>query len=130
MNHRTARRGLLSGALVVMTSLGTACGDWSGSWYQGNSNEAQPLSSFGPGTGGSGPNIAPVQDRLGENLPPTAVNNVPPRVQPGIAAGDPNAVRREEETEARQDREEAKDSAPTQAPSQGAPRTPAPDNAH
>ncbi|MBZ4396260.1 hypothetical protein VZQ01_25030 [Myxococcus faecalis] len=126
MNHRTARRWLLPGALVVITSLGTACGDWGGSWYQGNSNEAQPLSSFGPGTGGSGPNIAPVQDRVGENLPPTAVNNVPPRVQPGIAQGDPDAIRREEEKEARQDREEAKDSAPARAPAQ----TPPPDNTH
>ncbi|NVJ27546.1 MULTISPECIES: hypothetical protein [Myxococcus] len=126
MNQGNIRRWLLPGALAVASLLGTACErdeerirreiPRTGGPYQGIANDAQPLSSFGPGTGGSGtPNIAPVQDIVGTNLPPTAVGNVPPRVEPGIAAGSPTAIQREQEQEKQQAQDEQS------APKPGAP---------
>ncbi|MFY2563636.1 hypothetical protein ACN469_38940 [Corallococcus terminator] len=114
MNQGNIRRWLLPGALAVASLLGTACEreeqrvrreiPRTGGPYQGIANDSQPLSSFGPGTGGSGtPNIAPVQDIVGANLPPTAVDNVPPRVEPGIAEGSPTAIRRQQEQQQAQD---------------------------
>ncbi|QSQ12802.1 hypothetical protein [Myxococcus landrumensis] len=113
MNQGNMRRWLLPGALVMASLLGTACQREKARWreevpkaggpYQGIANDAQPLSSFGPGTGGAGtPHIAPVQDRVGENLPPTAVDNVPPRLEPGIAAGDPDAILKFQQEEQKQ----------------------------
>ncbi|WP_338863466.1 hypothetical protein [Myxococcus stipitatus] len=123
MNQGNVRRWLLPGAIVMASLLGTACQREKARWreevpkaggpYQGIVNDAQPLSSFGPGTGGAGtPHIAPVQDRIGENLPPTAVDNVPPRVEPGIAAGDPDAIREFQKEE----QKEAQENLPTQGP--------------
>ncbi|NTX03144.1 MULTISPECIES: hypothetical protein [Myxococcus] len=108
MNQGNIRRWLLPGALAVASLVGTACHreeervrreiPRTGGPYQGVANDSQPLSSFGPGTGGSGtPDIAPVQDIVGTNLPPTAVGNVPPRVEPGIAAGSPTAIQKEQQ---------------------------------
>ncbi|MCP3165478.1 hypothetical protein [Myxococcus qinghaiensis] len=128
MNQGNIRRWLLPGALAVASLLGTGCErdeerirreiPRTGGPYQGVANDSQPLSSFGPRTGGSGtggsgtggsdtPNIAPVQDIVGANLPPTAVGNVPPRVEPGIAAGSPTAIQREQEQQQAQDEQSA-----------------------
>ena len=56
---------LLPGALAAAALLGTACEREKplprvGSAYEGTANDQQPLKSFGPATGGSGP-----QDRSG-----------------------------------------------------------------
>ncbi|MCP3100614.1 hypothetical protein LZ198_17220 [Myxococcus sp. K15C18031901] len=112
MSQASVRQWFLPGVLVVASALGTAgCQreerelqreerriPKAGTSYQGVANDEQPLSSFGPGTGGAGfQNIAPVQDRVGENLPPTAVKNVPPKELPGVAAGNPVDVEKLEQ---------------------------------
>jgi len=107
MAQANVRHWLLSGVLVATSTLGTVgCQKEERRISEGKApythpvNVPQPLDSFGPGTGGAGfQNIAPVQDRVGENLPPTAVDNVPPKVLPGVAAGSPESIEKLQQQE-------------------------------